>query len=202
MSAKSEADNNTMACCAYCGITQEPRSFPQEESVTETDLLKRIEVNDPIAMRNMGKERYYQGRTDEAFKYWKKGAALGEAGSHYELGVMYWEGEGGVEKDMKKGLFHMEKAAIGGHPAARYNLGLDDSNEGRMDRAVKHFIIAATLGCVDSIDLLKECYAHGDVSKEDLALVLRAHHAAVDATKSPQRKAVDEYYAKMGYNKE
>jgi TPR repeat protein len=103
---------------------------------------------------------------------------------------------------MKKGLFHMEKAAIGGHLAARYNLGTYDCNEGRMDRAVKHFIIAATLGCVDSIDLLKECYAHGDVSKKDFASVLRAHQAAVDATKSPQRKAVDEFYAKMGYNKE
>ena len=49
-------------------------------------------------------------------------------GSHYELAVMYWEGEGGVEKDMKKGLFHMEKAAIGGHLSARYNLGTYDYN--------------------------------------------------------------------------
>jgi len=148
-----EQEQNLISTCPFC---RQPRSFPQEES--ETDLLKRIEVNDPIAMRNMGKERYYQGRIKDAFKYWGKGAALGEVGSHYELAVMYWEGEGGVEKDMKKGLFHMEKAAIGGHLAARYNLGTYNHNEGRMDRAVKHFIIAATLGCVDSIDLLKECY--------------------------------------------
>jgi hypothetical protein len=78
-----EQEKNLISSCPFC---RQPRSFPQEES-----------VNDPIAMRNMGKERYYQGRIEDAFKYWEKGAALGEVGSHYELAVMYWEGEGGVE---------------------------------------------------------------------------------------------------------
>jgi len=55
--------------------------------------LKRIEVNDPIAMRNVGKERYYQGRIKDAFKYWEKGAALGEVGSHYELAVCTGKGK-------------------------------------------------------------------------------------------------------------
>jgi len=31
------------------------------------------------------------------------------------------------------------------------------------------------------------------VSKEDLAATLRAHQAAIDATKSPQREAADEF---------
>jgi hypothetical protein len=35
---------------------------------------------------------------------------------------------------------------------------------------------------------LKECYVDGHVSKEDFAAALRAHQAAVDATKSPQRE--------------
>eukprot|EP00573_Skeletonema_grethae_P007104 CAMPEP_0201695596 /NCGR_PEP_ID=MMETSP0578-20130828/7490_1 /ASSEMBLY_ACC=CAM_ASM_000663 /TAXON_ID=267565 /ORGANISM="Skeletonema grethea, Strain CCMP 1804" /LENGTH=42 /DNA_ID= /DNA_START= /DNA_END= /DNA_ORIENTATION= len=34
---------------------------------------------------------------------------------------MYREGLG-VEKDVKKKLFHLEEAAIGGHADARYNL--------------------------------------------------------------------------------
>jgi hypothetical protein len=33
----------------------------------------------------------------------------------------------------------------------------------------------------------------GLVSKEDFAAALRAHQAAIDATKSPQRKAVAEF---------
>jgi formylmethanofuran:tetrahydromethanopterin formyltransferase len=53
---------------------------------------------------------------------------------------------------------------------------------------VKHFIIAANLGYDDSIKGLKEYYTNGQVSKEDFAAALRAHKAAVDATKSPQRE--------------
>ena len=54
---------------------------------------------------------------------------------------------------------------------------------------MKHFIIAANLGHDDSIQMLKRCYKHGLVSKDEFAAALRAHQAAVDATKSPQRDA-------------
>jgi len=36
---------------------------------------------------------------------------------------MYYEGQG-VEKDKKKDVYHLEQAAIGGHPNARHNLGV------------------------------------------------------------------------------
>jgi hypothetical protein len=54
---------------------------------------------------------------------------------------------------------------------------------------VKHWIIAANLGCDKSTRMLKQCYTSGAVSKEDFAAALRAQKAAVDATKSPQREA-------------
>jgi hypothetical protein len=57
---------------------------------------------------------------------------------------------------------------------------------------VKHFIIAANLGHDDSIQRLKDCFMGGAVSKEDFAAALRAHQAAVNATKSPQREAAAE----------
>ena len=108
------------------------------------------------------------------------------------------EGEGEVvERDEKKGLYYLEEAAIAGHPSARYNLaGYEWDNE-RYDRAVKHFIIAANLGHDGSIQMLKECYKHGFVSKEDFAAALRAHQAAVDATKSPQRDAAEAFAEKF-----
>ena len=37
-----------------------------------------------------------------------------------------------------------------------------------------------------------ERFREGEVEKEDLTSALRAHKAAVDATKSPQRKAAEE----------
>ena len=54
---------------------------------------------------------------------------------------------------------------------------------------MKHWIIAANLGHDDSIQRLKLCYTGGVVRKEDFAAALRAHQAAVDAKKSPQREA-------------
>jgi hypothetical protein len=41
---------------------------------------------------------------------------------------------------------------------------------------------------------LRREYAKGKMSKENFAAALRAHKAAVDATKSPQREAAEEYY--------
>ena len=53
---------------------------------------------------------------------------------------------------------------------------------------MKHFIIAASLGCDMSLATLQNLYKHGRVKKEDLAAAYRAHHAAVEATKSSQRE--------------
>ncbi|KAK1733959.1 hypothetical protein QTG54_015217 [Skeletonema marinoi] len=66
----------------------------------------------------------------------------------------------GVEKDKKKEVYHVEEAAIAGHPGARYTMS-----------------------------------GKTKVSKDDFAAALRAHQAAVDATKSPQREAAEEVNA-------
>uniref|UniRef100_A0A7S1GE34 Uncharacterized protein n=1 Tax=Skeletonema marinoi TaxID=267567 RepID=A0A7S1GE34_9STRA len=93
----------------------------------------------------------------------------------------------------------LEEAAIAGHPQARCNLsGYEWENE-RIERAVKHLIITANLGHNVSVQALKECYKEGKVSKEDLAGALRAHQAAIDATKSPQREAAEKYLAKNAH---
>ena len=67
-------------------------------------------------------------------------------------------------------------------------------NDGNYERALKHFIIAATQGQDDAMKNLMDIFREGYVSKEDLAATLRAHHATVDAMKSPQRKTAEEYY--------
>ena len=87
----------------------------------------------------------------------------------------------------------MEEAAIAGDPMARHNLAVYEGINRRFERAVKHFIIAANLGYDDSIKALKVGYAAGVVSKEEFAAALRAHQAAVDATKSAQREAAEKW---------
>ena len=51
--------------------------------------------------------------------------------------------------------------------------------------------IASYLGLDESIEFLKECYAHGEIREEDLAAALRAYQAAVDAMKSPQSEEAE-----------
>jgi len=117
---------------------------------------------------------------------------LGDAEAQSFLSLLYREGLG-VEKDEKMELYYLEEAAIGGDPSTRYSLACHEGMNGRLDRAVKHFIIAAKLGHDDSIQSLKEMYKSGDVIKEDFASALRGHQAAVDATKSPQREAAEKF---------
>ena len=68
-----------------------------------------------------------------------------------------------------------------------------ERDNGRHDRAVKHWIIAATQGIDQSMNHLMGAFKEGFVSKEDLAATLRAHQAAVDATKSPQREEAERF---------
>jgi TPR repeat protein len=101
---------------------------------------------------------------------------------------MYWKGEG-VEVDMKKAVYHYEKAAIGGHPLARYDVAVIEEEKGHAQRAVKHYVIAAKLGDKESMKALWTYYSFGHISKKELEAVVRSHQAAVDEMKSPQREA-------------
>ena len=87
----------------------------------------------------------------------------------------------------------MEHAAISGHLPARHNLGSFEGGNGNFERAVKHWIIAANQGYDNSLEALKKFYGRGIVSKDDFAAALRAHHVAVDATKSSQREEAKEF---------
>jgi hypothetical protein len=154
--------------------------------------MKRIEVNDPVAMWREGVFQSIKGDYSSAFELYTKAAELGELEAHYKLSLMFNLGYS-VEKDMGKVVYHLEEAVIGGHPTARYNLGRHEWRNGNIERAVKHWVIAATQGDDESIKMLMGSFKKGMVSKEDLAAALRAHQVAVDATKSPQREAAEEY---------
>ena len=161
-------------------------------------MLKRVKANDPVALSEMGKQvkwgrRGSEGDYEKAFEYWTKAAALGDMDAHYNLSVMYREG-GEVEKNEEKEVYHLEEAAIGGHPEARRNLGAYEGNRGRYERAYKHYIIAAKQGYDEALEEVKKGFQRGYVSKEDYAAALRGHQAAVDATKSKQREETHQYY--------
>eukprot|EP00984_Skeletonema_dohrnii_P036151 scaffold36780_cov133-Skeletonema_dohrnii-CCMP3373.AAC.2 len=170
--------------CPFC---RHPPPKSQEES--DMQIMKRAQANDPFATLQMGIRRHEEGNCEGAFEYYAKAAEGGNALSHFYLSCLYREGK--VEMDEKKEVYHLEEAAIGGHPLARHNLGVSEAENGNYERATRHFIIAASLGHEPSIEMLKANYTKGNVSKADFAAALRAHQAALDATKSPQREAAE-----------
>ena len=175
--------------CLFC---REPMLKTEEEHYKQR--MKRVEANDPVAISEEGFEQCEKGNYIRAFEYFTKAAALGDVEAHYKLAYLYFNGYG-IEKDKRKGGHHLEEAAIGGHPLARHNLGAYEWNNGSKERAVRHWIIAASQGLGGSIKMLMEMFKREVVSKEDLASALRAHQTAVDATKSPQRDAAEAYFS-------
>ena len=174
--------------CPFCR-----EQLPVGDEECKKQNMKRIEMNDPAAMCYEGVEQHKKGNYSRAFEYWTKAAELGNVEAHARLADVYYHGDG-VEKDGGKYVHHLKQSAIGGHPRARHNLGGHDWNNGNYERAVEHFIIAATQGYDESVKMLMRGFKVELVPKNVLAAALRAHQAAVDETKSPQREAAEAYY--------
>ena len=181
-----EIEMKLQQSCPFC-------CKPAPSTVAEQDKrrMKRVKANDPVSIRHEGIKWHEKGDYIKAFEYYTKASELGDADAHYNLSLLYHGGLG-VEEDIGKEVYHLEEAAIGGHPYGRSNLGCVEVGNGNIERAVKHWTIAATQGEDGAIKALMTAFKAGDLSKEDLAAILRAHQAAVDAMKSPQRKAAEE----------
>ncbi len=182
---KREIEGRLEHTCPFCRTVE---TKTEEENIER--LMKRVEADDPVAIGEMATRRYNEGDCKIAVEYWTKATALGDAEANYQISSLYDEGEG-VEKDEKRVLHHLTEAAIAGHPDARHYLGSFEGIKGRLDRAAKHYIIAAKLGYDDSLKAVKDLYITGHVSKDDFAAALRGHQSAVDATKSDQREAAE-----------
>ena len=175
--------------CPFCRTSMEG----EDEEENHRRKMKRIEANDPATMIHVGTTKHYRnGDYKGAFELWTKAADLGDAEAHYKLSGLYHLGHG-VEKDKGKEIFHQEEAAIGGHPIARLRLTFNEVENRNVERAVKHWIIAATQGQDESIKMLMTAFQQGFISKDILATTLRAHKTAVDATKSPQRELAEKF---------
>ena len=188
---KRELDERLQSKCPFCR-----KAMPKTKEEAIEQQMKRIEADDPVAMRHMGTERYDEGDYKSAFEYYTKAAALGNVEAHYRLSILYGDGAG-VEKDEKREMYHAEEAAIGGHPEARHNLGCVEWRNGQYNRAVNHYIIAATLGNDLSLKGVKAQYQAGLISKENFAAALHGYQASIEATKSPQREEAYEFEKRL-----
>ena len=188
-----ERENTKKRECPFCR-----EALADTAGGTDKQRMKRVETNDPVALIIEGFKNCEKGDYTEAFGHYTKAAkgdGLEAAEAHFKLSSMYRKGHG-VEKDEQKmNIHHLEVAAIGGHAIARLSLGTHELKNGNKEREVKHLIIAATQGGEDhSIKALMNAFKEGLVSKEVLAATLRAHQAAIDATKTPQRDEAAKYF--------
>ena len=196
-STREKEDQSFVPLCPFCRKTA-PKTDEEDDKL----LMKRVEANDPVAMSRGAAKQYTKGDYRTAFEYWKNAAEMGDAKAHYGLSHLYQLGHG-VEKDSVKEIHHLEEAAIGGYPEARYELGVHEMKNNNNDkRATKHWVIAAKQGCDNSIKALMKAYKEGFVEKDVLAAALRAHKAAVDTRKSPQRQEVEEFFRDLAWEEE
>ncbi|KAK1733657.1 hypothetical protein QTG54_015700 [Skeletonema marinoi] len=172
--------------CPFCR-----KLIPDTDEECDKRRMERIEMDDPVAIAHEGVQLYIKGDREGAFVHYLKAAELGDMEAHYKLSLMYHFGVFGGSDDRKNEMWHLEEASIGGHPGARYKLGWLEWSNKRTERAVKHWVVAASQGHDDSLEFLMKKFKGGFVKKEVLAAALRAHQAAVNATKSPQREATE-----------
>ena len=90
---------------------------------------------------------------------------------------------------MKKAKFHFEAAAMAGHEVARNNLGCLELDSGNMERAIKHWIIAASAGEYLSMHALITCFEEGVVSRESVDSTLAAYNNSCAEMRSEARDA-------------
>ena len=90
---------------------------------------------------------------------------------------------------MKKAKFHAEAAAMAGHEVARFNVGIIEAKSGNMERAVKHWTIAASAGESYAMHKLRTRVEKGAVSRESLDSSLSAYNNSCVKMRSKARGA-------------
>ena len=172
--------------CPFC---RSPLSISDEKMVKRFE--KRIELNDAAAMCNLGCA-YSNGSLGlpqnhaKAIELWHRAAELGEADAYFNLGQMYREGLG-IQTDKKKAKHYLGLAAMRGDAVARNNLGAMEIQPGNMNRTLRHYMIAAKGGSLESLKNIKSMSMKGFATKDDFEEALCAYQAYLDDIKSDQR---------------
>ena len=172
--------------CPFCRV---PTPCSDQENAKR--LKHRMKVDDAEAIFHIACY-YFGGRfgfpqdIEKSIKLWHQAAELGSAGAFFSIGNAYLHGSG-VERDEEMAKHYWGLAAMGGDVSARQNLGVHEYNAGNMDRALKHYMIAAGMGCTGSLENIKRMFMNGEASKDDYSKALRVYQAYLNEIKSPQR---------------
>ena len=182
--------------CPFCRTP-----WPESNEEIVKRYKKRVELNDPIAINNLGcnyrdgKCGYQQDYT-KALELFHRAAELGYTEAYLNVGCAYKYGEG-IEVDMEKANYYYELAAMRGNMIARHNLGSIELRSGNKGRALRHYMISARDGYADSLKMTQKMYNSGQATKDDYMKALQLYQEYLGEIKSPQRDkaaAARKYY--------
>lgn len=135
---------------------------------------------------------------EKAVEMLHRAAELGSAEAYCILGLMYQAGDG-VNNDEAKGRQYYEKSAMAGNVTARFTLGCDDADAGNFDRAIKHWLIAASFGDIRAVNNIENVMMEGHATKDQYAQALRGYKEYLDEVKSAQRDKAAAYSDEFKY---
>ena len=184
--------------CPFCRTPT-----PDSDEEYNRRLQKRVELGDAEAIFTLG--NYYRNGEfgfpqdyNKAFELFVRAGDLGHAKAYCNVGYAYENGKG-VEMDKKKADNYFKLAAMAGNVISRYNLGNSEVRAGNMNRALKHYMIAAGDGDSDALKAIQMLYTNGHATKEDYAKALRAYQAYLAEIKSTQRDKAAAAHANRYY---
>ena len=143
---KREAEGRLQHKCPFCRTVSPQNSGRTIDEKGKSERSRCNELN--------GIKKIQGRRLQRSVRVLDEGSRIRRCRGAFWIINLVSYGEG-AEKDEKKQLHHTEQAAIAGHPYAIHNLALSEDEDGRLDKAVKHWIIDAKLGAAKSLDNLR-----------------------------------------------
>jgi TPR repeat protein len=168
------------------------------------ELEERAKAGDGVAACELG-DHYRSGHIlsqdwDMAFSWYRRGAALGNAGAQNNLGTMFLEGLG-CERDKAQAIHWYRKSAEQGVAVAQWNLAkrydLGDGIEQNSVEARKWFEKAAVQGYTDASRELGTIYRYGQGVPRNLLAAAEFHLVAAEAGDDVARGNIAAYRAEL-----
>ena len=182
---------DAMGASDDCPFCRKPAASTAIECIDRLNI--RMELGDSNAFTQMG--GFYDSGSyglkqdkEKALEMSLRAADLGSTLAHNNIANAYYEGTGGVEKDPNREMHHYQQAAIGGCALARHNIGFFEAKAGNIDRAIKHWMIAAGSGMKESLDCIRQQFMRGYATKCEYETALREYQAYIEEVKSFERE--------------
>ena len=154
--------------CPFCRTP-----FTDDEASQLAMVQKRADKGDAEAIKFLGDNYFHSERglakdVRRAVELWTEAAELGSKEAHYQLGHVYYHGDG-IEEDKPRGIHHWQQAAMKGDVKSRHNLGGLEHKNGNYELAVHHLMISAKMGNEDSLNGIKFFFKGGLATKAQYA---------------------------------